>query len=86
MNVFERLKTAVETAQGEQDLPDFIAQDIQAILQRRADFAEREPELEELIEMLEIYDVYGQTGYLGMGVDSAILQGAIEKLLRRSSS
>ncbi|MFO7830955.1 MAG: hypothetical protein R6V18_03095 [Desulfuromonadaceae bacterium] len=83
MNVFERLKNAVQTAQDEQDLPDFIARDIETIIQHRDDFSKREPELEQLIEMLSIYDVYGQTGYLGMGVDSAILQGAVEKLLRR---
>lgn len=82
MNTFERLHTALETARTEQDLPDFLAQDIATILRRRADFAAREAELEPLIEMLNIYDTYGQTGYLGMGVDSVILQGAIDKLLR----
>jgi len=82
MNTFGRLHTTLETARTEQDLPDFLAQDIATILRRRADFAEREAEIERLIEMLELYDLYGQTGYLGMGVDSAILQGAIDKLLK----
>lgn len=82
MNIFERLHAALENARTEQDLPDYIAHDVETILKRRSDFAPREAELERLIEMLNIYDTYGQTGYLGMGVDSVILQGAIDKLLR----
>jgi hypothetical protein len=82
MNIFERLHAALENARAEQDLPDYIAHDVETILQRRPDFAPREAELERLIEMLNIYDTYGQTGYLGMGVDSVILKGALDKLLR----
>jgi maltooligosyltrehalose synthase len=36
--------------------------------------------IEELIHMLEVYDTYAQTGYIGMGVDSAILQGALKRM------
>lgn len=83
MNIFERLQSAVKTAQEERELPDFIARDIETILQQRADFSARTAELEQLIEMLSNYDTYGQTGYLGMGIDSVILQGAVGRLLEQ---
>lgn len=83
MTVFYRLKAAMETAQAEQDLPDYLARYILTILQRQQDFAGREDELEKLVEQVTLYDTYGQTGYLGMGVNNTILQKALEKCLTR---
>lgn len=48
MTVFDRLRSALETAQAEQDLPDYLALDISAILRRQNDFAGRENDLENL--------------------------------------
>lgn len=84
MTVFDRLKAAMESAQAEQDLPDYLARYILTILQRQQDFAGREAELEKLVEKVTLYDTYGQTGYLGMGVNNTILQKALEKFLLRS--
>lgn len=81
MTVFDRLRAAMEMAQAELDLPDFLAQDITAILCRQSDFAGREDELEDLVEKVTQYDTYGQTGYLGMGVNNIILQKTLDKLL-----
>ncbi len=83
MTVFDRLSDALEKAQAEQDLPDFIAQEISTVLQRRKDFAGRENELEELAEQISLYDTYGQTGYLGMGVNHVILQKTLDRLLKQ---
>ena len=83
MTVFDRLKAAMETAQAEQDLPDYLARYILTILQRQQDFAGREEELEKLVDKVTLYDTYGQTGYLGMGVNNTILQKALEKFLTR---
>lgn len=83
MTVFDRLQAAMEVAQAEQELPDYLARDILTILQRRQEFAGREEEVEKLVEKVTLYDTYGQTGYLGMGVNNTILQKALEKLLRR---
>ena len=80
MSIFERLETALHQAREEQDLPDYLALDVERILLQRDKLDKRTKELEELTRMLELYDTYGQTGYLGMGVDSAILQGALKKL------
>jgi len=81
MTVFDRLRTAMETAQAEQDLPDYLAEDIQTILHRQKDFAGWEKELEDLVEKITLYDTYGQTGYLGMGVNNTILQKALAKFI-----
>lgn len=83
MTVYDRLQAALEAARAEQELPDYLAQDILTILQRRQEFAGREEELEKLVEKVTLYDTYGQTGYLGMGVNNTILQKALEKLLGR---
>jgi hypothetical protein len=82
MTVFDRLRAAMETAQTEQELPDFLAREISMILERPEDFAGRDDELENLVEKVTLYDTYGQTGYLGMGVNNAILQKTLQKLLR----
>ena len=76
----------METAQAEQDLPDYLARYILTILQRQQDFAGREDELEKLVEKVTLYDTYGQTGYLGMGVNNTILQKALEKFLTREEN
>lgn len=81
MTVFDRLRGAMEKAQAEQELPDHLAQGISAILERQKEFAGREKELDDLIDKVTMYDTYGQTGYLGMGVNNAILQKALEQLL-----
>lgn len=86
MTVFDRLRKAVETAQAEQDLPDYLALDIAAILQHREDFANLEEDLNELVEKIEMYDTYGQTGYLGMGVNNTILQKTLDKILKRGQA
>ena len=82
MTVFDRSRSALEAAQTEQDLPDYLARDISAILQRQGDFVGREQELEELVEKVTLYDTYGQTGYLGMGVNNGILHTSLKNLLR----
>lgn len=79
MTVFDRLRAALETAQAEQDLPDYLARDILTILQRQEDFTGWESELDDLVEKITLYDTYGQTGYLGMGVNNAILQKTLQK-------
>ena len=81
MSIFERLESALHSAREEQELPDHLAREVELILRQREIFHGRTQEIEELIHMLEVYDTYAQTGYIGMGVDSAILQGALKKML-----
>ncbi|BCS53207.1 GSU3529 family protein [Geobacter sp. SVR] len=80
MTVFDRLRAATEAAQSEQDLPDGLAEQIFRIIENRHDFHGREADLAILVEQVALYDTYGQTGYLGMGVNNAILENALKRL------
>lgn len=81
MTVFENLKHAMETAQKDQDLPDFLAAQILFIIENREKFRDRVVEIEDLAEQVTLYDTYGQTGYLGMGVSNFILEKTLQRLL-----
>jgi len=81
MTVFENLKRAMETAQKDQDLPDFLAAEILSIIENRERFKDRIVEIEDLVEQVTLYDTYGQTGYLGMGVSNFILEKTLQRLL-----
>lgn len=80
MNGFDRLKAVTERAQNEQDLPDYLAEKIFAIVANPSLFSSFEVEIASLAEQVTLYDTYGQTGYLGMGVNSVILECALKKL------
>lgn len=80
MTVFEKLHSVTETAQNEQELPDFLAERIFRIIENRDRFHDREADIHELAEKVVNYDTYGQTGYLGMGVNSVILEKALIRL------
>ncbi len=79
--LFEKLKHAMEKAQEEQDLPDYLARQILFIIENREKFNTRAEEIEDLIEQVTLYDTYGQTGYLGMGVSNLILEKSLQKLI-----
>lgn len=80
MTAFEKLQSVTETAQNEQDLPDFLAERIYRIIQNRERFHDRVVEINELAEKVSNYDTYGQTGYLGMGVNNVILEKTLNRL------
>ncbi len=80
MTVFEKLQSVTETAQNEQDLPDFLAERIYWIIENRDRFHSKEAELDDLAEKVANYDTYGQTGYLGMGVNNVILGKTLNRL------
>lgn len=80
MTVFEKLQAAVEAAQSEQDLPDFLAKRIFQIVDSKYRFHGRIADIEDLVDKVTNYDTYGQTGYLGMGVNSVILEKTLNRL------
>lgn len=80
MKLFTELRAVTEAAQREQDLPDPLAARIFAILDTSARFRGREKEIRDLIGQVSDYDTYGQTGYMGMGVNNAILEGTLNRL------
>ncbi len=79
--IFKTLKGVMETAQDEQELPDYLAEQIQFIIDHPEQFSARSKEIEHLIEQITLYDTYGQTGYLGMGVSSLILERTLKRLI-----
>ena len=80
MTTFEKLQSVTETAQNEQDLPDFLAERIFRIIDNQDQFHARDAEIDNLAEKVANYDTYGQTGYLGMGVNNVILEKALNRL------
>lgn len=80
MDLINRLYQATLTAQQEDDLPDFLAARIYAVAERLSESHNLHEEVLELIEQLSLYDTYGQTGYIGMGVNSLILEGTIQRI------
>jgi hypothetical protein len=78
MDLFERLRQETVAAQQDADLPDFLARRIFAI----AEQAEGYPleAIRDLIEQVRLYDTYAQTGYMGMGVNNAVLEGSLRRL------
>lgn len=80
MTPLERLQSATEAARNEQDLPDFLAERIFRIIENRSRFHARVSEIDDLAAKVADYDTYGQTGYLGMGVNSVILEKTLDRL------
>ncbi|MBW6510256.1 MAG: hypothetical protein K0A94_12035 [Desulfuromonadales bacterium] len=79
--IFAQLQAVMNTAQDEQELPDYLAEQVQFIIDHPERFLARKPEIQHLIEQVEHYDTYGQTGYLGMGVNNVILGNTLKRLL-----
>lgn len=77
MNHLGALIKATIVAQQEDDLPDFLAERIFAIAEILEGTEWLRDEIGDLREQIVLYDTFGQTGYIGMGVDSSILEGKI---------
>lgn len=80
MDVFEQLKLATEQAQAENGLPDFLALQLLRITQQPDRYRQQAAQVGRLATMVEQYDTYAQTGYMGMGVNNAVLEGAIRRI------
>ena len=80
MEHLDKLHAATVLAQQVDDLPDFLAQRIFAIVYRLQGREAMLDEIETLTEQVGLYDTYGQTGYIGMGVSNDILEGTIRRL------
>lgn len=80
MDIFEQLSRVTAQARAENDLPDFLAERLCRIAQQRDVFCAFTAEIIELAHQVEQYDTYAQTGYMGMGVNNVILEGAIRRI------
>lgn len=79
--IFAQLQVVMKTAQEEQELPDYLAEQVQFVIDQQDQFKARKQEIENLIDQIAHYDTYGQTGYLGMGVNNVILGNTLKRLL-----
>lgn len=80
VDILIRLKIATIRAQQEDELPDFLAARIFAIVDQSQIRRTLQADVEELIEQVSLYDTYGQTGYIGMGVNNVILEATVSRL------
>ena len=80
MEHLDKLHAATVLAQQVDDLPDFLAQRIFAMVYWLQGREVMRAEIEALTEQVALYDTYGQTGYIGMGVSNDILEGTIRRL------
>jgi hypothetical protein len=80
MTIFDKLQSVTETANNEQDLPNYLAERIYRLIENQDRLNARNSEMEDLVDKVTNYDTYGQTGYLGMGVNSVILEKALNRL------
>ncbi|CAH2032560.1 GSU3529 family protein [Trichlorobacter ammonificans] len=85
MDVFEQLRRVTEQAQAENDLPDVLAARLFRIVERPELFDRYRGEIADLAGQVEQYDTYAQTGYMGMGVNNVILDGAIRRMEEKAS-
>ena len=80
MDLFARLYAATVLAGQDNDLPDFLAERLLAVASSPHCYPDAAEEIQAIIDMLPLYDTYAQTGYMGMGVNNAILEGALRRL------
>jgi len=80
MEFAQTLRKATEHAQNVDELPDYLAVRIFAIIDLLPKVRHDPGEVLKLIEQLALYDTYGQTGYLGMGVNHSILESTIKRI------
>ena len=83
MEVFERLEHVLRRAEDEQELPDYLSEMAQKIIENSENYSDCLYKISELADLLEEYDTYAQTGYIGMGVDSNVMERALRELLKR---
>lgn len=80
MDVFEQLKRVTAAAQTENDLPDFLADRLFRIAAQPDRYQAVVVAIADLVLQIGEYDTYAQTGYMGMGVNNAVLDGAIRRI------
>ena len=83
MDIHEKLRAVTVIAQDEESLPDFLAERIFTLIKMSRQYQVINVEIAELAEMVSQYDTFGQTGYIGMGVDSLILEEQIKRLEKK---
>jgi len=77
MDIFTQLRKETILAGQENELPDFLAEQLLSIADNPHLYPDACEDILKIVDMLPLYDTYGQTGYIGMGVSNLILEAAI---------
>lgn len=85
MDVFEQLKVATLQAQTENDLPDFLAERLCRVVAQAERYRAQSEAIGDLALQVGQYDTYAQTGYMGMGVNNAVLEGALRRIEEKAA-
>ncbi len=80
MDVFAKLHAATLLAGQDNELPDFLSERLLAVASSPPCYPDAAEEILTIIDMLPEYDTYAQTGYMGMGANNAILEGALRRI------
>lgn len=85
MDVFEQLRRTTLQAQTENELPDFLAERLYAIAAQADRYRGHAGAIADLALQVAQYDTYAQTGYMGMGVNNAVLEGALRRIEQKAA-
>ena len=80
MDIFAQLRKETILAGQENELPDFLAEQLFSIADNPHLYSDACEDIIKIVDMLPLYDTYGQTGYIGMGVSNLILEAAIRRV------
>jgi len=80
MDIFAQLRKETILAGQENELPDFLAEQLLSIADNPQFYPDSYEDILKVVDMLPLYDTYGQTGYIGMGVSNLILEAAIRRV------
>jgi len=80
MDIFAQLRKETILAGQENELPDFLAEQLLSIADNPHLYPDACEDILKIVDMLPLYDTYGQTGYIGMGVSNLILEMAIRRV------
>lgn len=85
MDIWDKLIAVTILAQDEEDLPDFLAERIFALVELTRNCKDVIRDINDLTEKVAQYDTFAQTGYIGMGVDNLILEESIKRFENKAN-
>jgi len=70
MSIFNQLEQAITEAYEEGELPEFLLDDLRAIVRKPQQFAGKEEAVARLIEQLNNFELFADTGCFKAGYDT----------------
>lgn len=70
MSIFSQLEQAITDAYEEGELPEFLLDDLRAVVRKPQQFADKEEAVARLIEQLNDFELFADTGCFKGGYDT----------------